>query len=156
MSTPVRKAKDNRLSLSWAIMGIDKISEFLINLWELSPENRQKMRRELEDLLTSELNKDFRTKRSKDRLIAYKKSFDYNVQYEIESTWEIDAPRYIDAPVQVTGSFDEAREILFEKKSPIEPTPSQISLDNTFTIGDLFAVGIKASVSEMEVTDGAY
>ena len=156
MTTPVRKAKDNRLSLSWGITGIDKISEFLINLWELSPENRQKMRRELEDLLTSELNKDFRTKRSKDRLIAYKKSFDYNVQYEIESTWEIDAPRYIDAPVQVTESFDEAREILFEKKEPIEPTPSQISLDNTFTIGDLFALGIKASVSEMEVADGAY
>ena len=156
MSTPVRKAKDNRLSLSWAIQEVNKISEFLINLWELSPENRSKMRSELEDLLTRELDEETISKRQLGRLLGYKKSFDFNVEYVIESSWSVDAPRIIDAPVQVTESFEEARDILQEKKAPNEPSPGEIYWENSYTIGDLFEVAIKASVSEMEVADGAY
>ena len=156
MSAPVRKAKDNRLSLSWAIQEVNKISEFLINLWELSPENRSKMRSELEDLLTRELDEETISKRQLGRLLGYKKSFDFNVEYVIESSWSVDAPRIIDAPVQVTESFAEARDILQEKKAPNEPSPGEIYWENSYTIGDLFEVAIKASVSEMEVADGAY
>ena len=61
-----------------------------------------------------------------------------------------------DAPVQVTESFVEARDILQEKKAPNEPCPSEIYMDNRYTIGDLYEVAIKASVSGMEVADGAY
>ncbi len=156
MSAPVRKAKDNRLSLSWAIQEVNKISEFLINLWELSPENRSKMRSELEDLLTRELDEETISKRQLGRLLGYKKSFDFNVEYVIESSWSVDAPTIIDAPVQVTESFAEARDILQEKKAPNEPSPGEIYWENSYTIGDLFEVAIKASVSEMEVADGAY
>ena len=156
MSAPVRKAKDNRLSLSWAIQEVNKISEFLINLWELSPENRSKMRSELEDLLTRELDEETISKRQLGRLLGYKKSFDFNVEYVIESSWSVDAPRIIDAPVQVTESFAEARDILQEKKAPNEPSLGEIYWENSYTIGDLFEVAIKASVSGMEVADGAY
>ena len=155
-SIPVQKAKDNRLKLSWAIQEVNQISQFLINLWELSPENRSKMEFELEGLLTLELDEETISKRQLGRLLAYKKSFDFNVEYVIESSWSVDAPTIIDAPVQVTESFVEARDILQEKKAPNEPCPSEIYMDNRYTIGDLYEVAIKASVSGMEVADGAY
>ena len=133
---------------------IQKVSKFIIHLWKRDEDTHSHFQSELEGLLAKKVTEDL-TESEEINLAALEKSFDFNVEYSIDSWWEIEAPHSVNAPTFTCESFEQAREIMIGDEDLEEPSQYDIADAANIDVVDIEETDLIVDVSNMELKTNA-
>ena len=133
---------------------VEDLSKFILYTWNSHPSNRVDFQSELEGLLAKKVNDEL-TEKEEIHLAALEKSFDFNVEYSIDSWWEIESPNSVNAPTFTCESFEQAQNIMSGDENPEEPSQEDIAYHSFFEVGECEETDLIVDVSNMEVKTNA-